>query len=273
MDKKLCTVIVNSSDNYHEAWSPFFALVKKYWSDCPYDFVLNTQTKSYANELVNVTTFNYSTQDIPQGDKWGKRLKHCLDSVNTPFVILLLEDFFLHDHVNQFEINKCIEIMQENQNIVSIYFKRISGYSVTSTIDQRFILLDENKRFKCNLQASLWNRYELSTILLDEDTPWSFEEYGHLRIRDVNKVFLCTKEGTHSSIKNAVFPYYTDRRMGYGIWSGKWLWNNSKLFKKNNIQIDRIKMKKFTRLDMVTYYIKRVIVKSFGKFVKRSKSS
>ena len=59
-------------------------------------------------------------------------------------------------------------------------------------------------------------------------------------------------------MSNCAFPYLTDRRTGFGIWAGKWLWNNNKLFKKNGIEIGDIKLDRFTRIDMCKYYLQRL---------------
>jgi len=33
-------VLIASCDAYSDAWAPFFALMKKYWPDCPYPIYL-----------------------------------------------------------------------------------------------------------------------------------------------------------------------------------------------------------------------------------------
>lgn len=42
------TMMVSSTDSYEDCWNPYFLLMQKFWPDCPYPVVLNTEEKSYA---------------------------------------------------------------------------------------------------------------------------------------------------------------------------------------------------------------------------------
>ena len=73
------------------------------------------------------------------------------------------------------------------------------------------------------------------------DSPWQFEVEGYTRAKDIiDKMrFYCSRATKHDRIREGdVFPYMVDRSTGYGIWGGKWLWNNRKLFEDNNIEVD-----------------------------------
>ena len=85
-----CAVLVCSCDKYEDTWIPFFTLMKKYWSDCPYQIYLNTETKQYKDKLgMGVITLNSRPKY-----SWSKRLKNCLRQIDSQFVILILDDFF-----------------------------------------------------------------------------------------------------------------------------------------------------------------------------------
>lgn len=256
MSEKLYSVLINSCDKYEDAWYPFFELVKKYWpqTNCP--FFLNTERKGYKHEGIDLTVLNClsGSESIP----WGKRIKDCLERIETPYVILLLEDFFFQREVDQEELCSCIRMMEENKDIVAIYFKQIEGYTKNFELNQKYYIMSENKRYKLNLQAALWRREELLSLVFDNDSPWSFEEDGAARVLHTEKIFLCSKHGTHTNMDGCVFPYLTERRLGYGIWASKWLWNNEKLFRKSGIAIKPISLERFTPFDMLKYYIRRV---------------
>ena len=151
--------------------------------------------------------------------------------------------------------------MEDNPSIVAVYFKQIEGYTHTYLPNQNYYLMDKsnmypNNRYMLNLQASLWKREELINLIKNDDSPWSFEEEGAARVRS-GSIFLCSRNGTHTDMNGCVFPYLTDRKTGYGIWAGKWLWNNNMLLKKNGISVPSISMEHFTRIDMVKYLLKR----------------
>ncbi|CZR03829.1 Hypothetical protein TFLO_2864 [Trichococcus flocculiformis] len=257
MNDRSCSILVNSCDKYEDAWYPFFELTKKYWINCPYKFYLNTEKKKYTHMGIDLTVLN-SISYSSNGSTWGARIEDCLKQIDTTYVILLLEDFFLQDKVNQDELQTCINMMDNNSEIVAIYFKRIFGFTTEYDKNPNYYLMTENQEYKLNLQAGLWRKEELQKLISKEDSPWSFEEEGYLRIDNPTSLFLCSKKGTHSSIKNSVFPYFTDRKLGFGIWSGKWLWNNDGLFERNGITINEISMDRFTKSDMLRYYFKRL---------------
>ena len=69
--KSNITVLVNSCDSYSDAWYPFFTLWKKYWPDCKYPIILNTESKSYLDEQLLIQSFQlYSeTEKISYGKR------------------------------------------------------------------------------------------------------------------------------------------------------------------------------------------------------------
>ena len=52
-----CSVIISSCDKHEDAWMPFFHLLKKWW-DCPYPVYLVTETKSYSDPDLSITSLN-----------------------------------------------------------------------------------------------------------------------------------------------------------------------------------------------------------------------
>lgn len=257
MIQRKCSVVINTCDKYEVAWYPFFELAKKYWSECPYPFYLNTECKGFSYAGLDVKVINYEITSLPANTPWGKRLKSCLKVIPSDYVILLLEDFFFQSPVNDAEIARCIKKMEEHPEISAIYFKQIYGYHQVYEEDPAYFIMRESQSYKCNLQAGLWRKSDLMAFVEDDDSPWSLEQEGANRTGD--KVFLCSRKGTHSKTEGCVFPYLTERRKGYGIWAGKWLWNNDGLFRKNGIEVKNVDLPRFTRYDMAKYYLDRIV--------------
>lgn len=266
MNARDVSILINTCDKYEDAWYPFFELMKKYWQDCPHKVFLNTETKQYHHQGLNLIVLNLPKE---LGDvSWGKRIKSCLERIDSKFVILLLEDFFLQEPVDTEELNRCVDLMESDCRYAAIYFKQIDGFTDVYNKDPRYFLMSENIMYKLNLQAGLWRKTDLEALIGDEDSPWSFEFVAQNRLEGQDKIFLCSRAGTHYDYKGAVFPYLTGRSTGYGIWTGKWLWNNDKLFKKNGIQMREIHLQRFSRFDMFKYYCRRLkeeIIKKFNK--------
>ena len=252
----LCSALVCSCDKYEDAWFPFFELVKKYWANCPFKFYLNTETKHYSHDSValQVLNSNYSEErkkeriSSAKKEPWGSRLLSCLERIDTPYVIFLLEDFFLQDHVDNEEILECLKRMENDKKIACFNFFKGWGYSDISPQYPRYFEMVENKLFKVNCLAALWRKNDLISLIHPDDSPWSFEAYGWTRISPDQR-FFCSTSATLGDMDNAVFPILLRRQLGYGIYQGRWLWNNDKLLKRNSIKLNyRIRLKRMSRL-------------------------
>ena len=64
MNQKL-TVLVNSCDSYSDLWNTFFDVLRLQWHDCPYEIILNTETKNYSYNGFNIKTLSLY-KDLPE---------------------------------------------------------------------------------------------------------------------------------------------------------------------------------------------------------------
>ena len=105
-----CTLLVNSCDNYSDTWTPFFKLLSKYWPDCPYKIVLNTESLSFKYNDLNINTFSFYKEG--KSVSWGRRVIRHLKKIETEFVLIVLDDFFIRANVDQARIEECISWMK-----------------------------------------------------------------------------------------------------------------------------------------------------------------
>jgi len=234
-----CTLFVNSCDAYESVWFPFFELIKTYWKDCPYDVALCTETKKYVHDGLNIKILNSKYAD---NYSWSEKLYDNLSAINTKYVFLMLEDFFLQDDVDQNELNKCQKWMDENPNIACFYFKKLKGSYKECEYDNYFEVT-KDLIYRLSIQG-LWNREILMSFIDFSENPWDFEIKGSNRIKkSSNKLFYCHKyslphpfDYENSPLKPV--PFILGESNGYGITRGKWLWNNHIIFDKLNIKVD-----------------------------------
>jgi len=102
-----CAVLVSSCDAYADLWTPFFSLFWKYWSDCPYPVYLISNNQKFLHKKV-----------IPLcvgGDhtNWSQRLCCALSRLDTNYVLLMLEDFFLQRKVMTKDVVSCLEALKK----------------------------------------------------------------------------------------------------------------------------------------------------------------
>lgn len=249
--KELCTVVVNSCDKYEEAWYPFFELIKKYWPNREMNIVLNTEKKQYRHEGLDILCIN-----TKENESWSARLISVLSQIETKYVILLLEDFFLRSYVKEQEVLRCIEYMEQDSQIAVFYFKHITGHDTASKYSG-YNEMDLDKKYILNCQAAVWSRDALLGLLEPSESPWDLEERAHLRIGNSIKKFYCSNVGTYSDSKENVFDYLWALETGYGICKSKWLWNNKKLFRKNGIVVRYRQLSKMSYVEYLTEKIKK----------------
>lgn len=154
-------ILVSSSDNYEDCWELFFKLKDKYWS-CSNDTYLLTETKKcqYA-ETINVNE-----------PCWTKRLREALKLLKNDYVILMLEDFFIRDLVNQERIQYCLEHFDKDTAVFNFELK----YRDAIPCDlQGFELQKNNQMYLCSCMPSLWDREKLIWLLREDMTPWEWE--------------------------------------------------------------------------------------------------
>ena len=172
---------------------------------------------------------------------WGGRLYEALQKISTPYVIVLLEDFFFQKPVREDKIKACINALEQDSSIAVFYFSRITGYKGSD--DEyagfmRMIASPDYSRYYLNCQAAIWRKESLMRAVELCDSPWNLEEMKFNQIPTELKEmrFYCSTNTWYDKFRDGdVFSYLLVRDTGYGIYQSKWLWNNKKLFKREGI--------------------------------------
>ncbi len=224
------TVLVSSCDKYEDAWEPFFKLFDKFWPSCPLDFVLSTESKSYDCDFLSVRTINSDACSL-----WGRRLKNAVNQINSEYILLFLEDFFITSPVDIDLFNDAVEILDTMPNVGSIkyygspkYCNSIKSKVLKEHINYSFI---ETKGKELGfVTVSLWRKQCLQNMIFDSDNPWEFEKECQYRCVSIPYRFVLQNGNS-----DAVFEYYIGPQNNLGLTLGKWLPGNKDLFEKNGI--------------------------------------
>ena len=235
--KNLCSVLVSSCDAYEDVWYPFFYFLKKNWSDCPYPIYLSTETKKYSSEFFNVNVLN-----CPNANKheWSYRLKKALKKIKSKYVILLLEDFFMLSQVNQAELERCIQHMEKNKDVVNFCFEK-TAYKYRDLIDDNrfsgYCRRGYKGQYWANCQAGIWKRNDLIKFIYSKENAWQFEIFGTSRIKLYGKAFYTLKDDA-----KPIFDYKWSMEDGIGVFQGRWMPKTIDLFEEEDLQIDYEKL-------------------------------
>lgn len=164
----------------------------------------------------------------------GGRLKNALEHIQSEFVIIILDDYFLMEDVKVDVIERCLQYMRSDEKIACIHLCHF-GNSLQENMDEKGIddcvLLNNRQYGVLNCGPSLWRRKDLIYFVKDYLNAWLFEAYGHYITRKSDKKIYAVKE------EKEVFVY--DRAHGGAIHKGYWVGCSVKpLLEEYNIELD-----------------------------------
>ena len=181
------SIYVSSCDKYSWLWPSFFYFFNKFWADCPYRIYLGSETLKFDDK--NVTTLD-AGRDIP----WGQLTRANLEMIDTKYVLVMLDDFLLEDYVDSNLIDAILnKTAQMNANAVRLTENRVRKKLKFHDLANSFIPIEDSGKFIVSLQATIWDRSYLLSILRNEETPWEFEFNGLERAQNVEHIYCLNK--------------------------------------------------------------------------------
>lgn len=177
------SILIVGFDGYIDVWNHSIALLNKYWTYRPKTYLA---TSLLTPEYDNVTVIAAG-----ENTEWSKRAQAALNKINTPYVILMLEDFFISDYVNEQMIKDVLKLVKYNK----IKFYQISVQLIKQTWvkgkpyrgNKHIHIIPEDKKYGINLQAAIWEKDYLREKIGNENyNAWKFE-INQLNIEKYNK--------------------------------------------------------------------------------------
>lgn len=158
-------VIIICYDPYKDAieLSPYF--MNKNWT--------NSNALYVTSNIESVSTFRTVKTD---GDlSYYGRLAKGLDSTNSQYVLLLLDDYLVDQKIDNEKINKHIEYMEKN-NVAYCQLYTMFLKPHGQKISKDYFLLSDKLKYRINLQPSIFRRDFLLELLNEKPvTAWDFE--------------------------------------------------------------------------------------------------
>lgn len=224
------TILVNSCDAYADLWEPFFTLLKKYWAAPIPKIVLNTETKSFSMDGLEI--FCPHCPDNPQR-YYGKRLKYVLSQIETDYVLCLLDDFFFREAIDVEMIQNLVGYMEENKNICCFNFEN-AFEGKNSDRYPGFVSLPPIAEYRLNMQAAVWRTADLDSFWKDKVNPWTWETISNKLTYNTNREFYFLHKDCKVPINYGKRPGLT-----WGVVRGKWFEDDVvPLFKKEGLAMD-----------------------------------
>lgn len=224
-------ILVCSCDSYSDLWEPFFKLLKKYWEDCPYKIVLNTESKVFQYEGLDITCYSlFPGKQVP----YGERMLAHLDRIEAPYVLMMMDDFFIRRNVNEKKIMQVIQWMNENPKAATFSFQWVEDeLNRPSEQYPGFSRRPQYGEYKLNFQAAIWRTDLLKKMWKKHETPWEWETVANFRTFNNQYEFYVLDTNQETPLD------YGFRNSGMGVFRGKWVIDTvEQLFCDNDISID-----------------------------------
>ena len=213
--KNDCTLLLSTYDNGEDCWEGFFKALADCWPAMNMPIVINTEHKQYSFPGYELKTINQkSTDTIP----WSKRLLDVLKQIDTEYVLLFLEDFWLDAPVDDEFFQKNLQWMRDNPDVANLsYYPCMPGTNIDDGRFERFERRPQACEYKLNFQVGLWRRKRLIAFLRPHESPWDVEIYGSKRATRY-------KDGFYSFKEDAPLIFsYGDNMKGCIVHRGKWV--------------------------------------------------
>lgn len=227
------TIFVNTSDNFEDCWIPFFTLFKRYWPDCPYPIVLNTETKDFQFDGLSIHCSKVAAGETRRLT-WSECLARSLDAIDTPFILYLQEDYFLEAPVREDLLDALLsEIRADRADVIRILECGGAG-PWRPTQNPLLWEVDRRAKYRISLQAALWRKSNLRNHIRLHESPWQLEIFGSARARRLNEKVFSVNRDLFSNPDSEIFPYQAT-----GVVSGQWERQIVEpLFAKHGIEMD-----------------------------------
>ena len=177
-----CTVVVVSCDAYADVIPPFVALWHKFWPDCPFETVLLTETvlNEGFGRVISVGKCN----------DWAPRVLKALSNITTPYILLVLNDYYLEAPVNT---SLVLRRLEEAKRCSALNLRLVPNPPGREPVQGSDLLeMPKNVAYCITCQVGIWDSAFFASLLSRTRSAWEFERYGSFMIGDEQRPLLVT---------------------------------------------------------------------------------
>lgn len=225
MFNKDMTIVFIGFDGYSDLWDDCFKLFNLFYKDNPYRTL-------FINNVKEVSYPGIETLHAGKDAEWSKKVQLAIKESNTPYICLLLEDFFVGKTIDNLEINKAIELIKKD-NLKYYKLANLSRAVKNRDVqykDYKYLhIIPEDDEYGVSLQAAIWDKEYLKELLGgDNYNAWIFE---FNRVKEAEGKTNTAKEG-------CVFDERNIFNLKHGVIQSKYLPATIKYFKKIGIDLN-----------------------------------
>lgn len=181
--KSELSVLILSCDKYSHLLPYFSVLFDKYWG------LGNECAKYIATETVALDHTDYIPINTHESN-WTLSTAIALSKIETPYVFLCLDDFFLYRPFPAEEIIRGLEVTKKEQLDKFIYHYPhvvFNGKLLPTQYGNDIGRVRQHSEYTMTTQFSIWNVEFFKKCLFERESPWEFEIQGSQRVNSTTK--------------------------------------------------------------------------------------
>ncbi len=249
-------ILISSHSKASDIWHITDYFIKKYWKS-EKEILLGANGTNKKEFVPNDWKYLNNKKDI----SFSKSLKDYINSINSKYFILMLDDFIILENVNDKYIKKAFNFIRLHKGV---YLRLVPNPKGDIKIDNDFSQIDVKAKvpYITSLQMSIWDRDFLLELLKYDFNPWEFEiKAGKTKeaLKNYDKFFVTNYpfiKYTHFVEKGKFYPFIVDilNKEDIKLDSDRAFWNKGELSRLNSDNI----FKKFIRNIIPNTYINKM---------------
>lgn len=232
MQNNSIVVLVSSFDGFADCWEPLIYSFEKYWSGISYPAYLMTNKKNSPKENV------IKALKVGQDKGWASNMIAALREIDVDYIIYMQDDYWLDQYIDTKKIASIIDRVIDNN---WDYFRLVPIPGADQIITgQDYGYTNSHSKYQVSLQAAIWKKEFLLTLLNKGDSGWDFENNTRNSLLSLNAKTLSVANENFS-----IMSYCS----GTAIRKGKWTLGAKEFIEKEGLNFDLTKRKIETKFE------------------------
>lgn len=162
------TLLIHSCDKFSDLWDAHAHLLNKNWAD------RNVRTLLVSDKQVEKKLDNIELHFAGEGTELSERTEYAVKLINTEYILITLDDYFVVNSIDSTQINRLLDIMDAEQlDYIRLFnnpnsHKKFKNYKKTYEIS-----LDSN--YQVNLYQGIWRKTFVEKTIGKKMNAWQYE--------------------------------------------------------------------------------------------------
>jgi hypothetical protein len=221
-------LVISSSDRYSDLWPTYFALLERFWPDCPFHRYLVSNTKGLDDRgITNIL--------VGPDACWSDTMLKALPRITEEYILIWGEDLFPCAPVNTQRIMEFCRFAVENvANYVRLHAKPRPDRPLNDLLG----VVSPGTIYRASTTVNIWKRDVLLDLLRPGETGAVFESNGSER-SDAYPGFYSSRN--------------TEVHFINGVIKGKWEQRAVKKLRELGVDVDQTCRKTMTRYESLLF--------------------